>query len=112
MFDSLGILTDEPNGSGAEVGTGIRYELDDVEVPVTLSSVLSPEPRIRPLDPHSCHGTVIVPTVLSVHTMEPTVSECPLCGFDGENRDDLRVHLHSSHLKSEIIDVYLDAVAE
>lgn len=44
--------------------------------------------------------------------MEPTVPGCPLCGFDGESRDDLRVHLHSSHLKSEVIDVYLDAVTE
>lgn len=44
--------------------------------------------------------------------MGSTVFDCPLCGFDCETRNDLRVHLHGDHLKSEIIDVYLDAVVE
>ena len=44
--------------------------------------------------------------------MPLTVSDCPLCGSDCEDRNGLRVHLHASHLKSEIIDVYLDAVGE
>ena len=38
----------------------------------------------------------------------PTDVDCPLCGWDCEDRNGLRVHLHGSHLKSEIIDVYLD----
>lgn len=41
-----------------------------------------------------------------------TVSDCPLCGSDCGDRDGLRIHLHSGHLKSEIIDAYLDAVCE
>lgn len=42
--------------------------------------------------------------------MQSTVFDCPLCGRDFEDRNGLRVHLHSSHLKSEIIDGYLEAV--
>ena len=41
-----------------------------------------------------------------------TAFDCPLCGFDCEDRNGLRVHLHGGHLKSELIDVYLDAVGE
>jgi hypothetical protein len=42
----------------------------------------------------------------------PTVSDCPLCGRDCEDRNGLRVHLHGSHRKSELIDVYLESVGE
>ncbi|MEF8843355.1 MAG: hypothetical protein V5A62_17305 [Haloarculaceae archaeon] len=41
-----------------------------------------------------------------------TVSDCPLCGRDCEDRNGLRVHLHGSHLNSELIDVYLEAVGD
>lgn len=45
--------------------------------------------------------------------MDPsTVLRCPLCDHDCETHDDLRVHLHSRHLKSSIIDSYLGDVAE
>ena len=41
-----------------------------------------------------------------------TVLRCPLCERHCETRDDLRVHLHSRHLKSSIIDSYLDVVGD
>jgi hypothetical protein len=41
-----------------------------------------------------------------------TAFDCPLCGVDCEDQNGLRVHLHGGHLKSELIDVYLNAVGE
>ncbi|MDX1747704.1 MAG: hypothetical protein R3324_17350 [Halobacteriales archaeon] len=41
-----------------------------------------------------------------------TVFDCPICGEDCDSQNGLRVHLHANHLKSEIIDGYLDAVGE
>jgi hypothetical protein len=41
-----------------------------------------------------------------------TVFDCPLCGLGCDDQNGLRVHLHGSHLKSEIVDGYLDAVGE
>jgi hypothetical protein len=39
-----------------------------------------------------------------------TESDCPLCGQDCEDQNGLGVHLHGGHLKSEVVDGYLDAV--
>jgi hypothetical protein len=38
-----------------------------------------------------------------------TAFDCPLCEQDCGDRNGLRVHLHGSHLKSEVIDAYLEA---
>ena len=56
-------------------------------------------------------SVILAPEVLT-GMRRLTLTDCPLCGFDCEDRNGLRVHLHGSHLKSELIDVYLDAVGE
>lgn len=49
---------------------------------------------------------------VAVRMRRITVFDCPLCGHDCETQNGLRVHLHGGHLKSEIIDGYLEAVGE
>ena len=54
----------------------------------------------------------MVPGNLLLPMEQLPVLRCPLCDHDCETHDDLRVHLHSRHLKSSIIDSYLGIVAE